>query len=138
YMVLDTAAIMEKEGRTPHLPTWLAPVQVRVIPVSREFLDYAVEVAEEVSRQGFRVDLDDRDLSLGKKVREAAMSWVPYIVVIGRREVETHTINVKIRRTNEQRSMGVKELIKLLIDEVKAYPQVDAAMPTRLSMRPVF
>jgi len=138
YMVLDTAALMEKEGKVPHIPTWLAPVQVRVIPVSKEYIDYATKVYEEISRHDIRVDIDDRDISLGKKIREAAMSWIPYIVVVGRREVETDTINVKIRVNNEQRVMRVEELVEIIKKEVKGYPQVDLAMPPRLSTRPIF
>ncbi|MEM2024721.1 MAG: threonine--tRNA ligase, partial [Desulfurococcaceae archaeon] len=101
YMALDTAALMEKEGKVPYLPLWLSPVQVRVIAVSREHLEYAFSVANKLVEAGFRVDLDDRDLTLGKKIRETATSWVPYIVVVGRREVETGTVNVKIRKTND-------------------------------------
>ena len=138
YMVLDTAAQMEKQGRVPYIPTWLAPVQVRVIPVSREFLDHALKVYEEIDQSNIRVDIDDRDLSLGKKIREAAMNWIPYIVVIGQREVETGTINVKIRVNNEQRVMKVEELVELVKREVKDYPQVELTMPPRLSNRPVF
>jgi threonyl-tRNA synthetase len=138
YMVLDTAAQMEKQGRVPYIPTWLAPVQVRVIPVSREFLDHALKVYEEINQSNIRVDIDDRDLSLGKKIREAAMNWIPYIVVIGQREVETGTINVKIRVNNEQRVMKVEELVELVKREVKDYPQVELTMPPRLSTRPVF
>jgi threonyl-tRNA synthetase len=138
YMVLDTAAQMEKQGKVPYIPTWLAPVQVRVIPVSREFLDHALKVYEEINQSNIRVDIDDRDLSLGKKIREAAMNWIPYIVVIGQREVETGTINVKIRVNNEQRVMKVEELVELVKREVKDYPQVELTMPPRLSTRPVF
>jgi len=124
YMVLDTAAWTEKEGKVPYIPTWLAPIQVRVIPVSKEFLDYALKVYEEIARNGIRVDIDDRDLSLGKKIREAAMNWIPYIVVVGQREVETNTINVKIRVNNEQRVMKTEELVELIKNEIKGYPQV--------------
>jgi len=137
-MVLDTAAWTEKEGKVPYIPTWLAPIQVRVIPVSKEFLDYALKVYEEIARNGIRVDIDDRDLSLGKKIREAAMNWIPYIVVVGQREVETNTINVKIRVNNEQRVMKTEELVELIKNEIKGYPQVEMTMPERLSARPVF
>lgn len=138
YMVFDTAALMEREGKVPYLPAWLSPIQVRVVPVSREYLEYASKVASRIAEEGFRVDLDDRDMTLGKKIREAGMSWVPYIVVVGRREVETQTVNVKIRRTNDQRIMTVEELIKLLSDETRGYPKVDLTVPMYLSKRPIF
>jgi len=138
YMVFDTAALMEKQGKVPYIPTWIAPVQVRVIPVSREFLDYAVKVYEEIAKHGIRVDLDDRDLSLGKKIREAAMNWVPYIVVVGQREVETGAINVKIRVNNDQRVMSIEDLVSRVHEEIKGYPQVELTLPGKLSTRPVF
>ena len=138
YMVLDTAAIMEKSGKVPYLPTWLAPVQARVIPISREFLSYGMMVVEELVKRGIRADIDDRDLSLGKKIREAATAWIPYIVVVGRREVETQTVNVKIRKTNEQRAMKIEELVDLLSKEIEGYPRVDLTMPIKLSTRPQF
>jgi len=138
YMVFDTAALMEKQGKVPYIPTWIAPVQVRVIPVSREFLDYAVKVYEEIAKHGIRVDLDDRDLSLGKKIREAAMNWVPYIVVVGQREVETGTINVKMRVNNDQRVMSIEDLVSRVHEEIKGYPQVELTLPGKLSTRPVF
>ncbi|MEM1772986.1 MAG: His/Gly/Thr/Pro-type tRNA ligase C-terminal domain-containing protein, partial [Desulfurococcaceae archaeon] len=138
YMVFDTAALMEKQGKVPYIPTWLAPIQVRVIPVSKEYLDYATKVYEEIAKHGIRVDMDDRDLSLGKKIREAAMNWIPYIVVVGQREVETNTINVKIRINNDQRVMKTEDLVKHILEEIKGYPQVESTLPERLSIRPVF
>lgn len=138
YMVLDTAALMEKEGKTPYLPTWLAPIQVRVVPVSREFNEYAEKVARILYENGIRVELDNRDITLGKKIREAGIQWIPYIVVVGRREVETDTISVKIRVTNDNRVMKVEDLVNLIKSEVKAYPQVEQFTPIALSKRPVF
>lgn len=137
YTVFDTAAFMEKRGQTPYLPTWLTPIQVRVIPVSKEYLDYALSVAEKISSYGFRVDVDDRDESLGKKIRDAGREWVSYIVVVGEREVKSNTINVRIRRTNDQIVMTVDEFIKRLEEETRGYPKVQLTMPMRLSQRPI-
>ncbi|MEM4717813.1 MAG: threonine--tRNA ligase, partial [Desulfurococcaceae archaeon] len=138
YMILDTAALMEKRGGVPYIPTWLAPIQARVIPVSMDYLSYAYKVYSEIAHHGIRVDIDDRDLSLGKKIREAAMTWIPYIVVIGQREVETKTINVKIRVNNEQRAMTTEEFVDLIKKEISEYPLVDLALPERVSVRPTF
>ncbi|WP_048192458.1 threonine--tRNA ligase [Pyrolobus fumarii] len=136
YMVFDTAAQMEKRGKTPYIPTWMAPIQVRIIPVSKEQLDYALSIAEMLDSHGIRVDVDDRDLSLGRKIRDAGREWVPYIGVVGEREVKTGTINVTIRRTNERRAMRPEELLKMVEDEVRGYPRVDRATPMLLSKRP--
>jgi len=138
YMVLDTAAQLELSGKTPYIPTWMAPIQVRVIPVSKEHLDYAIKVANTLSEHGFRVDVDDREESLGKKIREAAKEWIPYIIVIGQREIESNTINVRIRRTNDQKVMTVDELVKVLEEETRGYPKVPQTLPLFVSARPVF
>ncbi len=138
YMVLDTAAKAEKSGETPYIPTWMSPIQVRVIPVSREVLDYAIDVARELAGRGLRVDVDDRDESLGKKIRDAGREWIPYIAVVGRREVETKTVNVRERRTNDQRAMKVSELYELISREIEGYPQVSQTLPMFVSQRPSF
>ncbi len=136
YMVFDTAARDEARGKPPTLPTWLAPIQVRIIPVSRNHLDYALSIAKELEKQGIRVDVDDRDESLGKKIRDAGIEWIPYVIVVGDREVKTGTLNVRIRKTGEQRSMKLEELIELLNRDLEGYPRIDSALPLLMSKRP--
>ncbi len=137
YMLFDTAAKMEKEGKTPCIPLWVSPIQVRIIPVAKTHLDYALRVANIIASHGFRVDVDDRDESLGKKIRDAGIEWVPYIVVVGDREVKTETINVRMRCKGIQKSMKVNELLELLEEEHRGYPKVESSMPMLLSKRPV-
>lgn len=87
-------------------PTWLAPVQVQVIPVSPEVhFDYAKEVQDKLRRQGFRVELDHRDEKIGYKIREAQMQKIPYMIVVGDKEVEDGAVN--IRKYGEQKSESV-------------------------------
>ncbi len=136
FAVLDTAIKMEREGKVPSIPTWLAPIQVRVIPVSAQYLDYGEEVLKKLLDSGIRADIDDRNMGLGKKIREAGIEWIPYIVVVGEREVSTETVNVRMRKEGIQRSMTVDELIELVRKELKGYPQVDMSLPTHLSRRP--
>jgi threonyl-tRNA synthetase len=138
YMILDTAANMEKAGQVPSLPLWLAPVQVRVIPVSREHVEYAYSVAKRILDEGFRVDVDDRDITLGKKIRESGVLWVPYIVVLGDRELETQTLNVRIRATNKQITLKLDEFIEILRKECEGYPRVEPYFPMSLSKQPLF
>ncbi len=138
YMVLDTAAHMELQGKTPYIPTWLSPIQVRLIPLSKEQIDYTLEIANALINKGFRVDVDDREESLGKKIREAAKEWIPYIVVIGKREVESKTLNVRIRRTNDQVVMTLDDLINRLEEETKGYPRIIQTLPLLVSQRPSF
>lgn len=101
-------------------PTWLAPVQVQVIPVSPGVHhDYALKVKEQLQNEGFRVDLDGRDEKIGYKVREAQMQKIPYMLVVGDKEVEEGAVNV--RKYGEQKSETVPfaEFISALKAEVK-------------------
>lgn len=138
YMMLDTAAQMELSGKTPFIPTWLSPIQVRIIPVSKEHIDYAMKIAEALLKEGIRVDVDDRDETLGKKIRDAGREWIPYIVVVGDREVATKTLNVRVRVTNDQISMSVENFVKLVLEDISGYPKVEMTMPIRVSQRPIF
>jgi len=136
YAVLDKAVQDEKAGKVPCIPTWLAPIQARVIPVSSQYTEYAVKVLNKLLEEGIRADLDDRDLALGKKIRDAGIEWVPYVIVVGKREQDTNTVNVRIRSLGIQKSMSTDELIGLIRQDLRDYPQVDSALPTRLSRRP--
>ncbi|MEM1820799.1 MAG: threonine--tRNA ligase, partial [Thermofilaceae archaeon] len=77
YLLFDTAAAEEAKGGKPSLPLWLSPVQVRVIPVSSDYTGYALEVAEKLNSLAIRADVDDRDESLSKKIRDAEVKWIP-------------------------------------------------------------
>jgi threonyl-tRNA synthetase len=136
YMVFDTIAKNERRGTPPTLPLWLSPIQVRIIPVSQEQLDYAIKIAQALLSKGFRVDVDDRNEGLGKKIRDAGIEWIPYVVVIGVREVKTNTLNVRIRIEGTQRVMTLDEFISLLEKEMEGYPKIDMTMPMLISKRP--
>jgi threonyl-tRNA synthetase len=101
-------------------PTWLAPIQVQVIPVSPNVhYDYAKQVQEELKKAGFRVELDGRDEKIGYKIREAQMQKIPYMLVVGDKEVAENAVNV--RKYGEQNSETVPfaNFISSLKDEVK-------------------
>ncbi|MBD7984261.1 threonine--tRNA ligase [Sporosarcina sp. Sa2YVA2] len=101
-------------------PTWLAPVQVEVIPVSPSaHFDYADEIREKLVAEGFRVDLDSRDEKIGYKIREAQVQKVPYMLVLGDKEVESGEVNV--RKYGEQKSevMKFEEFLKLIKQDVE-------------------
>ncbi|MCX8184756.1 MAG: threonine--tRNA ligase [Sulfolobales archaeon] len=136
YAVMDTAVARKKRGQPPTIPTWLAPIQVRVIPVSQKYLDYANEVLKQLVSAGIRVDLDDRDISLAKKIREAGIEWIPYSVVVGEREYATKTVNVRIRVDNSQRVVKIEELVELVKKDLSSYPQAPQSTPFYLSRRP--
>ena len=99
-------------------PTWLAPVQVRVMAVSEKFSDYAQKVQDELKEAGIRSEADLRNEKLGYKIREARMQRVPYMIIVGEKEVEEGTISVRRRDEGDIGAMKVQELIKKIQEEV--------------------
>ncbi|RXS88669.1 threonine--tRNA ligase [Geobacillus sp. PK12] len=101
-------------------PTWLAPVQVKVIPVSPEaHLDYAYDVQRTLKERGFRVEVDERDEKIGYKIREAQMQKIPYMLVVGDKEVSERAVNVRRYGEKESQTMGLDEFMALLADDVR-------------------
>ncbi len=101
-------------------PTWLAPVQVKIIPVNNEFhLDYAKQVFKKLEDLGIRCEIDDRDEKLGYKMREAQMKKIPYQLVLGDKEVEAISVNARKYGEQAQNSYALDEFITNLLDEVK-------------------
>ena len=88
-------------------PFWLAPVQIKILPVSDKYLAYGKEVMEQLKARGFRVELDQRDEKLGYKIREAQLDKVPYMVILGEQEQKGKTISVRQRdEKREKQDMG--------------------------------
>ena len=102
-------------------PTWLAPVQVKILPVNNQFhLDYANEVLKELDDLGIRASLDAREEKLGYRMREAQTKKIPYQLVIGDKEVESNSLNVRTFGSNESKSMTKVEFKEMILDEIKS------------------
>ena len=101
------------------LPTWMAPEQVRVLPMTDRNADYAAEVREELEKHGFRVDVDYRNEKIGKKIREAQLEKVPYMLVLGDKEQEAGQVAVRDRRDGKTTVMPLDEFIEKLSYEVE-------------------
>lgn len=99
-------------------PLWLAPVQIKIIPVSEKFIDYAKEVEAKFVAEDFRVELDERNEKLGYKIREAQLEKVPYVFVVGEKEVEEGTVAIRKRDGEDQGSKKIDEAIADLKSEV--------------------
>jgi threonyl-tRNA synthetase len=140
YALLEKAAMEAEEGKIPMLPVWLSPTQVRIVPISEKHLSFAEEVSNKLD---CRADIDDRDLSIGKKVREAGREWIPFVVVIGDKEVEDGTVNVTIRAESEENKpkkvqMTPEELNMRIRGEIEGKPFRKLALAKYLSARPKF
>lgn len=134
YEIIENAHKMQK----PRLPTWLSPTQARVLPVSKDNLDYAEKVTEKLRNENIRVDIDDKDENLGKKIRSAEKEWIPYIIVVGDREEESGSINVRRRREDDEVEMEVRNLIENISEETENMPYRELPLPLKLSDRPKF
>lgn len=100
-------------------PTWLSPVQVKVIPVGADFVNYARQVAGELLDQEIRVEVDDRDEKVGYKIRAAQMEKVPYMLVVGERERETGTVAVRHRSRKDLGVMALDEFIAQIKQQIR-------------------
>jgi threonyl-tRNA synthetase len=132
--LLEKSAI-ERKTKPPMLPIWLTPTQVRVIPIAERHNDYAQEVVQKIKDQNVRVDLDDRHETVGKKIRNAAGDWVPYVIVIGDRELEGGAITVNIRESNEKIEMDLEELVRKIQEETRGMPFRKLPLPINLGNR---
>ena len=101
-------------------PTWLSPVQVKVLPVTDRAAEYADQVASKLDNMGFRVDVDYRNEKIGKKIREAQMDKVPYMLVIGDRDMENGTVSPRHRADGDLGAMSFDEFVALLTDVVES------------------
>jgi threonyl-tRNA synthetase len=110
------ALILEKYAGA--LPVWLAPTQVTVIPVVADFADYAAEVTKKMEAAGIRVELDDRNEKLGYRIREAQLSKVPYMLVVGEDEMNSGSVTARARVEGEGGKFTVDQFIAKVLDEI--------------------
>lgn len=132
--LLEKTAI-EIDEKAPMLPTWLSPIEVRIITVGEDHKDFANELYDKINAENIRVDVDDRDESVGKKIRNAATEWIPYIFVVGDNEKESGVFAVTVRETGEKVDMTVDELIKEVLDKTKGMPYRGLPLPKDISTR---
>ncbi len=138
FALLEKAYFDEKKRKKPMLPLWLSPTQVRVIPVSETFLKDSEKVMNELLKEKIRTDLDDRTLHVGKKIRDAELEWIPYILVIGEKEKKSKKLQVRARKKNKILVMTEKQLIAEIKEETKDMPFKPLPLPKELSKRPIF
>ena len=104
-----------------NLPTWLAPTQVKVLPIADAHVEYANKVKQELLKEGIRVELDDREEKIGYKIREAQLSKTPYMLIVGDKEKEANAVGVRSRKEGDIGAQKLEEFISNIKEEIKNY-----------------
>ena len=139
YALLEKAYKEQMAGKAPMLPLWLSPTQVRMVPISDKYIEKVEEIAAKIEDRNIRVDVDDTAATLQKKIREAEQEWVPYIVVIGEKEVESGNLSVRDRELKgSQQNMTLDELLTKIATKIAGKPFKPLPLPRSLSKRPQF
>ncbi|MHC1599671.1 MAG: His/Gly/Thr/Pro-type tRNA ligase C-terminal domain-containing protein, partial [Candidatus Methanospirareceae archaeon] len=141
YALLEKSYLDKEEGTMPMLPLWLSPTQLRIIPVAERHLEYIEGILPALN--GIRVDVDDRDETVSKKIRDAGREWIPYVAVVGDKEVEKQTLSVTTRGESSKKKqkveeMNVSELKERIEAGVKDRPYRQLPLSYKLSERAKF
>lgn len=136
YALLEKSAKISKEGGIPSIPLWLSHTQVRIIPVNQEHIVYCEKVLAALTENQIRADIDDRDETVGKKIRESETEWIRYTIVIGDKEVNSDKLIVRDRNEGKQREITLHDLINEVKTQTRNKPYLPLNLPMRLSSRP--
>jgi threonyl-tRNA synthetase len=139
YALLEKAYKEQQNGKLPMFPLWLSPTQVRLIPMSDKYLKRVEEIAKEIEAHCIRVDIDDRGFTLQKRVREAETEWVPYVIVVGQREIESGVLPIRDREAHGKiTNMQIDKFIIKIEGKLEGKPFKPLPLPLNLSKRPQF
>src|SRR5918992_3745198 len=136
YALLEKAAKISKSGGVPSLPLWLASTQVRLIPVNKEqHIDFCQRIADQLSESNkIRVDVDDRDESVAKKIRDSESEWIRYTLVIGDKETRTQIFTIRDRDSrSNQLQMTLEELVAEIFFKVQNKYYLPLSLPRNIS-----
>lgn len=100
-------------------PTWLAPVQIKMLPIADRHLDRIYEIKKQLEVAGLRVEVDDRSEKIGFKIRSAQLEKVPYMVIVGDKDIENNTISIRSRKEGEIGAMKVQDFITAIVEEIE-------------------
>jgi threonyl-tRNA synthetase len=124
----------------PSLPTWLSPTQVRVVPVTEKHIGFTEELVKTINAAQVRCDIDDRNETMGKKVREAGMDWVPYVIVVGDEEVASKMLTVTVRKKSQpnkpfKEQLSIEALVAAVKKDTEGKPFRPLYTPRKLSLK---
>ena len=137
YALLEKCAKDAKEGRKPMFPLWLAPTQVRIIPLKDEFLEFSQQLSDKLTAQNIRVDIDDRNESIGKRIRESEKEWIRYVLVIGEKEVGSENLSVRDRTQSDVKNISFDNFVEEITKQNLDKPHSTLNLPPLLSKRPI-
>jgi len=137
FALLEKAHRDGNKGMTPALPLWLSHTQVRIIPVASKHTEFGEKISDELNKKNIRADIDDRELSVAKKIREAESEWVHFILVIGDKEVDGIELAVRERLSKSQYGVTLDNLIGKIKQEISDKPCMPLNLPVYLSKRPL-
>jgi threonyl-tRNA synthetase len=145
YALLEREAIKMSQGKKPMLPLWLSPTQVRFIPVADEFTPDCERFIDELNKISpfyfIRADIDDREESVSRKIRDAEKEWVPFIVVVGEKERNDKFVTPRVRIPElgaGDKPYTMEQLHALIIAQTKEFPQQKLPVALYVSKRPKF
>jgi len=138
YALLEKAYMVMEKGGKPMLPVWLSPTQVRLIPVAERHVGDCMNLLDRIEKEQIRVDIDDREETVDKKIKDAESEWIPYIVVFGDREKERGELSVRIRETGKIEYMRLERLVEEVKKHNQGKPFKPLSLPKLLSGRPSF
>ena len=137
YALLEKCAKDAKEGRKPMFPLWLAPTQVRIIPLKDEFLEFSQNLSDKLTAQNIRVDIDDRNESIGKRIRESEKEWIRYVLVIGEKEISSANLSVRDRTQSDVKNISFDDFVEEISKQNDGKPHSTLNLPPLLSKRPI-
>ena len=145
YALLEKEAIKINKGQKPMLPLWLSPTQIRFIPVKSDFVQTCEKFIEEINKKSLyvhiRADIDDREESVSRKIRDAEKEWTPVIIVVGEKERKSKSFKPRFRDKtigDDSRAYRLDELYNLIKDSTSGFPQQRIPLSVKLSQRPKF
>ena len=136
FTLLDSAVRLERQRKKPMLPAWISPAQVRIIPVAKQFVEQGLKLLEALEKAGMRADLDDRDDTMQSKVRDAELSWIPYTIIYGEKEIKTKELSIRSRSDSKESKVSLTAFLRRFRAEVEGYPVRPLTYPVLLSQRP--
>ena len=138
YALLEKAHAEMVKGLVPKLPLWLAPTQVRLVPISNRHVEDCIHIAEDLKQNHIRVDVDDREITVSNRIRQAEQEWIPFIILFGEKEVESKELSIRKREQGSIEKLTLHSLIEEVKERVRDKPYKPLPLPMLLSQRPIF